>query len=207
MMLNRNPDHATAPSVPRSALTFLLALLVPMAQTMASGAPAAPELTPAALQARLAKMDTSSTVECHTDKYGNPACTAGGYDVDVTGCDDRGDSFFGQVLRKPGATLGNAIAPDKAKPVAQLADGQFLCIAATAEKEGATTRLYVEALPIERVAACKGNHLCASHAVQWIAPKPADECKWIGHDGDFSGGCAAGWVDEDKVEQFSMGMH
>ena len=207
MMLDRNPQHATARSVTRSAFAFLLAMLVPMTQTMAYGAPATAKPTPAALQARLAKMDTSSTVECHTDKYGNPACTAGGYDVDVTGCDDRGDTFFGQVLRKPGATLDNVIAPDEAKPVAQLADAQFLCIAATAKKEGAATRLYVEALPIERVAACKGNDLCSNKPVQWIAPKPAEPCMWKGHDGEFTGGCAAGWVSEDEIEQFSMGMH
>ena len=162
---------------------------------------------PAVQQARLAKMNPLSPVECHMDTTGFPICSSNGYDVAVTGCDDRDDVFFGEVLPDKGTTLTSDIAPGTAKPLAHLASLQFLCIAATAKKQGAPTRLYVAALPIERVAACKGNHLCATHPVEWIAPKPAEACKWIGHDGEFTGGCAAGWVDEDQVDQFSMGMH
>ena len=161
---------------------------------------------PAVQQARLAKMNPLSPVECHTDTSGYPVCNSNGYEVYVTGCDDREDTFFGQAL-SDGATIESDIDASKAKPIAQLAGHQFLCVAAAAKKQGAPTRLYVEVLPIERVAACKGNDLCSNKPVQWIAPKPAEPCMWQGHDGEFTGGCAAGWVSEDKIEQFSMGMH
>lgn len=172
----------------------------------AFAAPSEPARTPQALQARLAKMAPGATVECHKDSYGNPTCTADGYKVAISGCS--GDLFFGQTIKPDGATLDARLAGDASQPLAKLQTQHFLCIAATATQAGKPTRLFVEALPADSVPGCKkAKDLCQSHPVTWLKKPAGPKCEWIGKDGDFTGDCAAGWVDEDRIDAYSMGLN
>jgi hypothetical protein len=170
----------------------------------ASAGSAPPARSSAAYQARLLKMDPGAHAECHEDSYGNSACTADGYEVDVSGCGN--DMLFGQVIDDAGATLGTRLDAGKSTPVVKLKPHQFLCLVAVAKKAGAPQRYYVEAFPAERVADCKGNDLCKTFPVEWVATPPAGKCEWVGDTGEFTGGCAAGWVDEDALDVYSMGL-
>jgi hypothetical protein len=183
-------------------ITALLALCV--LANAAFAASSDPARTPAALQARLVKIDPGANGECHKDSYGNAACTSDGYNVDLSGC--RGDMLFGQVMDDAGATLGTRLDSGKSKPVAKLKPHQFLCVIATAKKPGVSPRYYVAAYPADRVPDCKGSDLCKAQPIEWVGTPPTAKCEWIGTSGDFTGGCAAGWVDEDSIELYSMGL-
>jgi hypothetical protein len=183
-------------------ITALLALCM-VAQGAFAAAPD-PARAPAALQARLLKIDPGAKAECHKDSYGNAACTSDGYAVDLSDCS--GDMSFGQVMDDAGATLGTRLDASLSKPMAKLKQHQFLCVIATAKKAGASQRYYVAAYPAERVPACKGSDLCKAQPIEWVGTPPTAKCDWLGTSGDFTGGCAAGWVDEDSVELYSMGL-
>jgi hypothetical protein len=190
------------PSMISRRITVLLALC--MLASSAFAASSDPARTPAALQARLVKMDPGARTECHKDSYGNAACTSDGYTVDLSGCS--GDMLFGQVMDDAGATLGTRLDAGQSKPVVKLKPHQFLCVIATAKKPGASQRYYVAAYPADRVPDCKGSDLCKAQPIEWVGTPPAAKCEWIGTSGDFNGGCAAGWVDEDAIELYSMGL-
>lgn len=182
-------------------ITSLLALCV-FAGTAFAATPQVP--TVAARQALLLKMDPGAQAECHKDSYGNPACRSSGYEVNVSGC--RNDMLFGQVIDTAGTTLGTRLDASQSKPVARLKPHQFLCIVGVAKKSGEAQRYYVETFPADRVPDCKGNDLCQSFPIEWVGTPPAAKCEWIGTSGDFTGGCAAGWVDEAAIDVYSMGL-
>ncbi|UPG91580.1 hypothetical protein L2Y96_07360 [Luteibacter aegosomaticola] len=181
----------------------LTGCLMVSAATAAEKADALP--TPAALQAQLRAMSPAAKAECHLDSHGFPACTTNGVETFVTTC--TGDMYFGQVSDSAGATLDSEYDKTAGKPRVKLAEGQFLCLAATVGKTSDPSRFYVVAMPTERVKDCKGNDLCQSKPVQWVGGAPKEACTWKGNAGEFTGACPAGWVDADKVEQFSMGLH
>ncbi|TCV97217.1 hypothetical protein EC912_101212 [Luteibacter rhizovicinus] len=156
-----------------------------------------------AQRARLSAMAPGVPVQCKQDAYGNPACTVDGYQVDLSECGD--DMLYGAVVAKNGVTLTDAV--NSGHPVARLANKQFVCIEATATKDK-QERYFVKAVPVESVARCKGNDLCTqgNQPVQWIRPATGSACRRNGNAVAYTGDCAAGWVDKDTLEEFSMGL-
>jgi hypothetical protein len=155
--------------------------------------------------ARLAKMAPGSTTSCKVGAGGNIQCLVDSVPTEVTECS--GDYAWGQVQDKEGVTLESTFDKAKAKPMAHLAEQQFVCVAATSGKTQEADRFFVIAFPTKAVPACKANDLCQERPQTWVGTKPEGECKWIGKEGDYTGACAAGWVDSDDIEVFSMGLH
>ncbi len=144
-------------------------------------------------------------VACADDKYGNAACTADGYQIDFGECSD--DSSYGGIAATGGVTLEDHVSTEHAQPVARLQDKQFVCIEATAHK-GEQERYFVRAVPVTSVPGCKGNDLCKSYgdrSIQWIAPRSGKPCQRKDSK-SYTGDCAAGWIDNDALEEFSMGL-
>lgn len=188
-------------NTPASALA---ALVLATCVVTASAAQAATQAEASAAGARLAKMAPGSSTSCKVGKGGNIDCLVDNVSVDVTQC--AGEYAWGQVQLDEGVTLESAFDKAKAKPTAHVASEQFLCVAASAGNSQLADRYYVIAFPTTKVPDCKGNDLCQERPVSWVGTKPAQACQWVGKDGDFSGACAAGWVDRGSIEVFSMGL-
>jgi hypothetical protein len=188
------------PKIGTCGATVLL-LVTLLTATMAHAATPAQA---ASAGARLVRMAPGSTTSCEIGKGGNINCLVDSVPTSVSEC--AGDYAWGQVQDKDGVTLQSAFDKAKAKPTAHLEKRQFVCVAATSGKTQDADRYYVIAFPTRNVADCKGNELCQERAQTWVGTKPAGACQWVGQEGDFSGACAAGWVDSDAVEVFSMGL-
>jgi len=183
----------------RGVIVLLLATL--LTATMANAATSAQAVSAGA---RLAKMAPGSTTSCEIGKGGNINCLVDSVPTSVSEC--AGEYAWGQVQDKEGVTLQSAFDKAKAKPTAHLHERQFVCVAATSGKTQDAERYYVIAFPTKSVPDCKGNELCQERAQTWVGTKPAGACQWVGKEGDFTGACAAGWVDSYAVEVFSMGL-
>jgi hypothetical protein len=178
--------------------------LVAAALFMVGTTHAATPTQAASAGARLAKMAEGSTTSCKVGQGGNIDCLLDTVHTTVSEC--AGDYAWGQVSSKDGVTLESAFDKAKAKPTAHLAGRQFVCVAATAGNKQIPDRLYVIAFPVKNVPGCKENDLCQEHPQTWVGAKPEGPCHWVGKDGAFTGACAAGWVDPDSIEVFSMGL-
>lgn len=188
----------------KTSAVSLLAIVLTAWLVYGSVAQAATQAEAASSGARLAKMAPGSATSCKVGKGGNIDCLVDNVGVDVTQC--AGDYAWGQVSLDDGVTLESAFDKAKAKPTTHLASEQFLCVAASAGNGQEAERYYVIAFPTAKVPGCKGNDLCQERPVSWVGTKPAQACQWVGKEGDFTGACAAGWVDRDGIEVFSMGL-
>jgi hypothetical protein len=75
-------------------------------------------------------------------------------------------------------------------------------------------RDYIQAVPVATVENCKDNDLCTDYSerpVQWFKPATGKPCSQVGtnftgRNYDYTGDCAAGWVDKETLDEFSMGL-
>lgn len=181
------------PLLPR----LLAALAVTLCATAALAADNAAAV--AAAQAQLTRMTPASKVDCRADGYGGANCTADGYSVNLGNCGE--GAAFGSIAVDGGIDLTDRIDGQGA-PMAHVQDRQFVCIPAMARK-GDSQRHYVIVVPTASVPECRGNTLCkdADLPVQWKAAQSGKACQ-RGKDGDYSGDCAAGWVDVGQIDQY-----
>lgn len=162
--------------------------------------------SPAVYQAALQAASPGSRVSCVTDPYGNPACKIEGEDISIVD-DCTNNIFFGGVTDDNGATLEDNFKSSSAKPVAHIGKRQLLCIQATMTRHGELIRALVKAVPTKTVKDCKGNDMCvgADTHVEWKRPVSGTACT-LKADGHYVGDCPTGWVDGDKIEEYSMGL-
>lgn len=159
----------------------------------------------AAGRTKLAALVRDLHVVCARDKYGSSQCGADGYRLESAGCG--ASQFYGRIAVTGGVMLQDHLARDNAHEVAHLQENQFVCIEVTATKEG-KERDFVRAVPVATVPGCKGNTLCTTYRdrpIKWsVVPsdKPCHRLK----DGSYVGACAAGWIDKEALEDFSMGL-
>jgi hypothetical protein len=186
-------------------ITFYILTMLPLIAFYTLALASEPNTDAAHQLTYLSIIAKGAKVACANDKYGNPACMADGYRIDFGECSD--DSFYGGITAKAGVTLEDQVSTDRAQPVARLQDKQFVCIEATARK-GEQERYFVRAVPVTSVPGCKGNDLCKSygdHFIQWIAKRSGKPCQRKDRK-SYKGDCAAGWIDNDALEEFSMGL-
>lgn len=184
----------------------LLIALCACQQESAYAASSAADHTPggvASTQAVLQKMAPSSKVACKDDGHGQAECTADGVAVSVAGCGK--GALYGAISAKGGVDLTDAI-DGRGTASAHVSDGQFVCVAAI-QQASDTQRYYVIAVPTASVPECKGNELCkgADRPVQFKKATTGTSCHAAGN-GDYTGDCAAGWVEEGHLDQYANGI-
>ncbi|MET0937505.1 MAG: hypothetical protein ABWX83_16045 [Luteibacter sp.] len=159
-----------------------------------------------ALQAMLQASSPGSTVACPNNKYGNPACTVDGVEVEA-GDDCTLNMSFGGVTADRGTTLAEGFKPSGATPVAHVGRRQLLCVLATQREAGVLIRALVKVVPTKTVKYCKGSEMCkgADTPVEWKRPASGVACT-LKPDGHYTGDCATGWVDGKDIEEYSMGL-
>jgi hypothetical protein len=162
-------------------------------------------------RAYIAARAPTAQLDCHKNAYKYPECTADGYEIGGYGCD--GDGFYAGVYADDGVTLADNISLDLTQPIAHLSKGQFVCIQIVGKKEE-TLRYYIQAVPVATVENCKDNAICTDYGerpVQWFKPVTGKPCTRAGTNFTrrgyvYTGDCAAGWVDKETLDEFSMGL-
>jgi len=127
------------------------------------------------------------------------------FDVELhPGCDENG--VYGGVVSAQGADLANRLPPMDTKITATLSKGQFVCIRAIARIGQSISRYYVTAVPVSGVTGCSGNDLCRIYGDRSIrfAASPVSPCRL--DSSGLNGECASGWVAEESLEVFSLGL-
>jgi len=127
------------------------------------------------------------------------------FDVELhPACDENG--IYGGVVAGRGAQLANRLPPMDTQVNATLPKGQFVCIRAIARIGQFISHYYVTAVPVAAVAECKGNDLCHLYGDRHIrfAVPPASPCRL--DSSGLHGHCASGWMTEDGLEVFSLGL-
>jgi hypothetical protein len=156
----------------------------------------------------LAAMIDIAGVDCKRSEAGVYSCNAPGYDIsgDDRACADD-DTSFGAVV-EGGAMLLDRFPADGANSIAQLPQGQFVCLQFVAEPtSGGEGWAYITAISPAQVKGCNGNATCGSGGLtaKWHSAPPAGECK-VGPEGRYTVACPAGWVPRSQLEEFSMGL-
>ena len=151
-------------------------------------------------------------VDCK-DPDNGLACSTGNYEVgdyyDVVmspGCGEKG--LFAIVKNKRGAGLLDWAPPKDTVVRATLAEGQLVCIQATAHIKGLPSYYYVTVVPVASIKSCVGNHACAMYGdreVKWHVKHEGGVCQsdgpWV-----FSGDCATGWADAEDFDVSPNGL-
>jgi len=120
------------------------------------------------------------------------------------GCDMAG-LYGGVVVDR--AVLANKLPPRDTMVKAILSKGQLVCIQAIARIGGSISRYYVTAVSASSVAACKVSNLCRIYGdrrIQWPVPPADSSCRL--EPSRSKGNCLSGWVAEESLEAFSLGM-
>lgn len=131
------------------------------------------------------------------------------YDVELWP-DCRTDGFYaGVTAASPPLMSGLPTTGSRASARARLAEGQFLCVQATARTGQQPAYYYVAAIPTSLVSACKRQAQCAGYGVRTIRlerdTSHASKCS-LTADGRAGPGCPAGWIEASSIEVFSNGI-
>lgn len=180
------------------------ALLAALFLALAPGAGRAADPALARSQAEIERISKKTSAECRRDAGGPVRCKAAGYEVELLGCGR--DAFYAGIANGGGARLDDRIENAEAGTIANLADKQFVCVAAIA-KGKPEDRYYVVAVPVASVPQCKGKQICRQYGdrpVRWMEAAPSVPCRREGT--GYGPGCAAGWVDKSLLDEFSNGL-
>lgn len=128
------------------------------------------------------------------------------FDVELLpGCD--GESLYAGVVAERGVHLTNRLPPRDTRINATLSKGQLVCVRAIARVGQSISNYYITTAPVSSVAACRSNRLCqiyGDRSIQWAAtPSAGSPCR---PDPSVAGNCATGWVHEESLEVFSLGL-
>lgn len=131
------------------------------------------------------------------------------YDIEITArCDATG--FFAGVTAATAALLDTLpVTGSNAKPAAELASGQFLCVQAIARSGQNPAYYYVAAIPPSSIPACRDNAACARYGdrpVKREAPSAAKAACTVDAQGVPQGDCARGWIEPGAIDAFSNGL-
>ena len=184
------------------ARTAPLALALFLALVPAGGH--AQDAAVAKSRADIERISKKTSAECRRDPRAGVLCEASGYKVELRGCER--DAFYAGVANEKGARLDDRIDNAEANTVANLADKQFVCVAAIA-KGTPEDRYYVIAVPVASVPECKGKAICRQYGdrtIRWMQAEPSVPCRRQG--AGYGPGCAAGWVDKSVLDEFSNGL-
>ena len=177
----------------------------PVAQETA--APAAPaQRTQADASTDLHWLVAATGSECKDARTGD-RCMAGDYDIELSpDCGTEG--FFAGVSQADGAVVLNGAPPTDTRQLATLPAGQFVCIQAIARAGQDPRWYYVAAIPVDSVAACRGNALCTQYGdreIKRTSPATGGGCHVIAP-GRYGGDCVQGWVRATALDVFSNGL-
>jgi hypothetical protein len=163
-----------------------------------------PELAAQVIPNRPDALQAIEGLACKPPTNGIYNCSAAGFDVSGSqaAC-DAGSASFGRISASDVALAGTLNQPADATSI-HLKSGQWVCVQYSADSaSGEQSRLYVTAIPAPLVTNCTAHRDCGSDDT----PLRGNARCRIDKSHQYTKGCATGWIPEEAVIVYSMGLN